>query len=58
MASICPARLLGTALQAEVVAEGAEDDAGELYGDAVDQEEADQRAQKADDPEHYPDRRT
>src|ERR671921_1806610 len=36
------------ALQAEVVANAAEDDAGELYGDAVDHEEANHRAQNAE----------
>jgi hypothetical protein len=53
-----PAPLLGPALQAEEVAQGAQDDAGELYGDAVDQEEADQRAKETEDTEHYPDSRT
>jgi hypothetical protein len=43
-------------LQAEVVAEAAEDDAGVLYGDAVDQEEANPRAQDAENAKHYTDR--
>src|SRR5215212_7930421 len=45
------------ALQAEVVAKAAEDDAGELYGDAVDQEEAEHCAQDAENAKRYTDRR-
>jgi hypothetical protein len=54
---ICPATALSPLLQAEVVAQAAEDDAGELYGDAVDQEEAEPRAQKTEDAKHNTDRR-
>src|SRR5215211_4063222 len=45
------------ALQAEVVAKAAEDDAGELYGDTVDQEEANHRAQEAENAKHNTDGR-
>jgi hypothetical protein len=41
------------ALQAEVVAEAAEDEAGEFYGDAVDQEEAGHCAQEAENAKRY-----
>jgi hypothetical protein len=47
-----PATTLASTRQTEVVAQATEDDPGKLYGDTVDQEEANQGAQNTENSGH------